>query len=660
MPKLVIPPPNERQWLFLRDTHKMIAYGGARGGGKSWAVRTKAVLLCLNYPGIKCMIVRKTYPELQENHILPLIEMLHCYDQDRTERLASYNDQKKTITFPNSSRILFRYCDTDRDADRFQGTEVDVLFVDEATQQSEERMKKLNACVRGVNDFPKRVYYTCNPGGEGHGWVKRLFIDRSFKPGERPEDYTFIKALVTDNKALMRADPEYLTRLQALPEKLRQAWLEGDWDVFEGQFFSDFRSEPDLQAARAAGCEDPPEELRKHGRWCHVIDPIDLGRGAASAWRIYRSYDWGYAKPFSCAWWAVDYDGVIYRALEFYGCTATPNEGIRWPTERQFEEIAKLEREHPWLRGKHIEGVADPSIWDGSKGESVAETAARFGIYFLPGDNARIPGWMQCHNRLQFDENGYPRMYVFRGCEAFLRTIPTLVHSEHRPEDLDTEQEDHAADEWRYFCMSRPVDPLRPVEKTEDADRIRPAGSDEEKTDVRGRGERGPHPALRRHLPRARGRQEKRRAADSRPYKEARTSDARPYREGKHGEQDQKETGDGDPPDGGAGGHIQAGGLERSEDLIRRLRRHLPRARGRHAGGAGRREHRPLRSGDLIRRLRRHLPRARGRHAGGAGRTRNDRGSHAGERRDRGAGRQGTARKMDRDARKVQGRKGAS
>ena len=168
MAELRIPEPSEKQCLFMADRHKYIGYGGARGGGKSWAVRVKAVLLCLRYAGIKVMIIRKTYPELQENHIIPLCEMLGCYT-DESERIASYNDGKKHIVFPNGSRILFRYCDNDKDALRFQGTEVDVLFVDEATQQSEEKMEKLRACVRGVNDFPKRVYYTCNPGGARMG-----------------------------------------------------------------------------------------------------------------------------------------------------------------------------------------------------------------------------------------------------------------------------------------------------------------------------------------------------------------------------------------------------------------------------------------------------------------------------------------------------------
>ena len=209
MPTLNIPRPSEKQLRFLTDQHKTVGYGGARGDGKSWAVRVKAVLLCL----------RKTYPELQENHILPLCQLLRCYSEDPEERIAVYNDGKKHILFPNGSRILFRYCDTDSDAQRFQGTEVDVLFVDEATQQSEGRMDQLRACVRGVNDFPKRIYCTMNPGGEGHAWVKRLFIDGQFREGEDPDDYSFIPACVTDNAALMAADPDYVRKLRALQRR---------------------------------------------------------------------------------------------------------------------------------------------------------------------------------------------------------------------------------------------------------------------------------------------------------------------------------------------------------------------------------------------------------------------------------------------------------
>ena len=466
MSELIIPAPSEKQAQFLADTHRVLAYGGARGGGKSWAVRVKAVLLCLRWPGIKVMIVRKTYPELQENHILPLCELLRCYSEDPDERIAIYNDGKKHILFPNGSRILFRYCDTDSDAQRFQGTEVDVLFVDEATQQSEGRMDQLRACVRGVNHFPKRIYCTMNPGGEGHAWVKRLFIDGQFREGETADDYSFIPACVTDNAALMAADPDYVRKLRALPERLRKAWLEGRWDLFEGQFFEDLRVRPDRALAQKYGFSEDDEELKRQRRFTHVIEAFDLNAGERRGWTVFRSYDFGYARPFSCAWWAVDYDGVLYRILELYGCTGSPNEGLRWAPERQFREIARIEREHPWLRGRTIGGVADPSIWDGSRGLSIAETAAKWGLHFVPGENRRIPGWMQCHYRLQFDEGGFPRMYVFETCRAFLRTVPLLQFSKTDPEDLDTGQEDHAADEWRYACMSRPVTPLRGVEDT--------------------------------------------------------------------------------------------------------------------------------------------------------------------------------------------------
>ena len=219
-------------------------------------------------------------------------------------------------------------------------------------------------------------------------------------------------------------------------------WLEGKWDAFEGQFFAEFTDDPDHYADR---------------RWTHVIEPFDIPR----SWRVYRSYDFGYAKPFSCAWWAVDYDGVIYRILELYGCTDTPDEGVRWTPERQFQKIREIEDSHPWLKGRDIQGVADPAIWDTSRGESIYETALRYRIYFTKGDNRRIPGWMQMHYRLGFDDEGYPMMYVFRTCRAFLRTVPALLVSGCEVEDLDTHQEDHVADECRYFCMSRPLAPRR-------------------------------------------------------------------------------------------------------------------------------------------------------------------------------------------------------
>lgn len=453
--QLVLLPPNEKQKLFLADHHKHVAFGGARGGGKSWAVRDKAKRLCLRFPGIKLLIVRRTFPELVNNHINQLREELHG--------IARYNKTEKVFTFPNGSTIKFGYCNNDRDLDQYQGAEYDVIFLDEATQLQEEWIKKITACVRGVNEFPKRIYYTCNPGGASHGYIKRLFIDRQFQAGEDPEDYSFIQAHVTDNKALMESQPDYIKQLEALPPKLKEAWLYGRWDIFEGQFFEDFRVTPDVQLCSKAGIT--PEEAVEQHRWTHVIAPFDLNVGEKRGWNIMRSYDFGYNKPFSLGYWAVDYDGVLYRILEIYGCTQTPNEGVKWSPDEQFRRISEFEREHPWLRGRKIvDSVADPSIWDSSRGESVAETAARYGIYFTPGDNNRIPGWMQVHYRLQFDDNGFARMYVFDTCKAFIRTMPLMMYSETRPEDLDTKLEDHCPDEVRYMCMSRPVAPIIPQE----------------------------------------------------------------------------------------------------------------------------------------------------------------------------------------------------
>ena len=435
--------PNPRQREFLKCDGKYIAFGGARGGGKSWAVRTKAKLLALQYPGIRMLLVRRTYQELESNHIRFLRREL--------AGIAVYRATERQFLFPNGSVLTFGYCGAEGDLDRYQGAEYDVIFLDEATQLREEWMRQFGACLRGVNDFPKRIYYTCNPGGPGHGYIKRLFIDRRFLPGEKPEDYIFIPARVTDNEALLKKQPEYLQQLKALPRRLREAWLEGKWDIFQGQFFQEFTDDPAHYGDR---------------RFTHVIEPFEVPR----EWRIYRSYDFGYAKPFSCGWWAVDFDGCIYRILELYGCTENPDEGVRWTPERQFAEIRRIEDTHPWLKGRQIGGVADPAIWDSSRGESIYETALRHRVYFTKGDNRRIPGWMQMHYRMAFDKEGYPQMYVFSGCRAFIRTVPLLLFSETVPEDLDTSQEDHVADESRYFCMSRPIRPARQCQELTPAD----------------------------------------------------------------------------------------------------------------------------------------------------------------------------------------------
>lgn len=448
--RMLKPQPKQQEFLLAKAKH--VGFGGARGGGKSEAVRMKAKLLSLRYPGIKILIVRRTYPELMNNHIRILRQELLD--------IARYNDNNKLLTFINGSTIQFTYCAMDKDLDRLQGTEYDVIFLDEATQLSEYQMKAITACLRGVNQFPKRIYYTCNPGGQGHAYVKRIFLDRNYEEGENPEDYVFIRSLVTDNIALMNENPDYVNQLKALPERLKRAWLYGDWDVFEGQYFEDFRTKPD--ATKCAEHNLDPDIALKQRRWTHVVKPFDI----PADWTIYRSFDWGYSKPFSCGWWAVDHDGTLYRILEFYGCKKNePNVGLKMPPNKVFKAIHKIETEHEWLKGKRIIGVADPAIWNKERGVSIYEMAVAQGVYFIKGDNKRVPGWNQVHYRFDFDDNGYPQMYIFDTCKDFIRTIPLLMYDEHKVEDLDTDGEDHIADETRYMCMQRPIKPNKPKEK---------------------------------------------------------------------------------------------------------------------------------------------------------------------------------------------------
>lgn len=390
-------------------------------------MRIKASLLCLNFPGIKCMIIRKTYPELMENHINPMCELLKCYHPDKNERIASYNDSKKNITFTNGSRILFRCCDNDKDAERFQGTEVDVLFVDEATHQSEERMKKLTACVRGVNEFPKRVYFTCNPGNEGHAWVKRLFIDRQYQDGENPNDYMFIQSLATDNKALMESNPDYIRQLEGLPEHLRRAWLDGDWDAFVGQYFPEF------------------------SRTKHVVEPFPIPK----EWRRWRVFDYGLDR-LACLWVAMDSARNVYVYKELGKSNMPISEAARAMLDmtNEDEEIYAT--------------FAPPDMWSRSQetGRDKAQIFYENGLKLYKSFNDREAGWLAVKELLKVDSNGEARLKIFSNCRELIKCLPALQIDQKRPTDCATEPHDitHMPDALRYFAASwsRPVEPERP------------------------------------------------------------------------------------------------------------------------------------------------------------------------------------------------------
>ncbi len=438
---LVLPgaPPSEPQMRFFSATARHIAYGGARGGGKSWAMRRKFELLAFRYPDLQLLLLRRTLPELRENHILPMQQELHG--------MVSYNGTQREFVFPNGSRIKLGYCDKEADVLQYQGQQYDVIGLEEATHFTESQMQFLTTCNRNVRtDFTPRMYYTCNPGGVGHHWVKRLFIDREYLPDEYPEDYVFVPARVYDNKVLMERDPQYLRSLKALPPHLRKAFLDGDWDAVEGQFFDDFDKSK------------------------HIVEPFEI----PAHWRRFRAMDWGYNDPCCVLWFAVAPNKQVFVVDELY---------VR---KTLASGVASL----VWQRSagqKNQYTVASPDAWgkrgiDGVQGQTIAETFNRMHVPLIAANNDRIQGWERVHEFLApIDDEGTPGLQIFSSCRNLIRTLPVLTTSATNSEDVSDKCEDHAPEALRYGLMSRPqpkkapsllgrvrtaaIDPLAPASK---------------------------------------------------------------------------------------------------------------------------------------------------------------------------------------------------
>ena len=405
--------PNAKQLEFFRARERFVAYGGARGGGKSWAIRQKARLLALRWPGIRMLLLRRSYPELQENHILPLLSDLRG--------LARYRASEKAFLFPNGSRIKFGYCDRERDVDQYQGQEYDVIFLDEATQFTEYQYITLTPCIRGANDFPKRMYLTCNPGGVGHMWVKRLFVDRAFRGDEDPADYRFIPARATDNPILAQRDPGYLKMLDNLPPGLREAWRDGSWDVFAGQYFPEFT------------------------RQTQVVPTFSI----PAQWPRYRAFDYG-LDMFACYWFAIDFDSRVWVYREFRQPGMIVSEAAQamlrlTPPEEQIQYT-----------------IAPPDMWSTQKdtGRTMADIFAANGVGLVRGSNQRVQGWMVLKEYLKCRADGRPGLLITRDCPGIIRDLPALQHDEKKVNDCAVTPHDitHGPDALRYFALYRALE----------------------------------------------------------------------------------------------------------------------------------------------------------------------------------------------------------
>lgn len=422
-----------KQELFCKSKAKYTCYGGARGGGKSFVARVKAILLALYYPGIQILLLRRTYPELYKNHVLPLQKDLRSKQK---EKIATWNSQDKIFTFPNSSRIVLGYCDTESDVLQYQGQAYEAIFMEEATHFTEYQFNCLKECNRlsGLckKQVKPRMYMTCNPGGVGHAWVKRLFIDKDYTKDEKAEDYEFIPALVYENEYLMKNDPEYVRALESLPEDRRRAMLYGEWDIYEGQFFPEFK------------------------RDIHVIEPFEIPKD----WYIYFTMDYG-LDMLAGYWIAVDYNNNAYVFREIY----EPNLLV----SQARDKIKAMTNEEIYTY------LAPPDMWNRHKetGKSTADIFAEGDIFLYKTNNDRIQGWLQVKEWLKVfkDEQGQDtaRLKIFSTCKNLIRCLPQVQHDEKKIGDIANEPHEitHAPDAIRGFCVYWTQEPIFVPKKQE-------------------------------------------------------------------------------------------------------------------------------------------------------------------------------------------------
>ena len=440
--------PQPKQLEFHRSPANELLFGGAAGPGKSTALRNEGLIWAARIPRLQVYLFRRTYPELEKNHIIPAMA-------EFPRGIGRYNQSQHRWNFYNEAMFHFCHCQYEKDVFNYQGAEIHLLLIDEATSFTEFIYSYLRGRVRCTLEVPEKwkhkvpgILLATNPGGIGHEYFKRAFVDFCGRKGgikRAPEKEGgmlrgFIPALLKDNPKLLKANPHYEAQLDALPEPYRTAYKTGNWDIFMGQMFNFNRAD-------------------------HVIKPMPIPDGAP----IYFSFDYGFSKPFSCGWWWVDQDDRIHRFSELYGWAPDqPNVGLRL----SHLEIGERVREHEAREGiptKRIIRLCDPTCFNktpdpakGGQGPSLAEDWARLGLHLNPGDPNRRNKIMQFHARLRVkrDKEGNviepPMMCVYDTCEAFIRTIPLLKPNPFDMEDVDTRMEDHVYDEACHVCMARP------------------------------------------------------------------------------------------------------------------------------------------------------------------------------------------------------------
>lgn len=436
------------QRALLRCPVFEVFFGGARGGGKSDAMLGEWTQHAGRHgKAANGVFFRRELTQLDE----VIARSIELYS-----RLgAEWKDQKKTWLFPNGARLKFRPLERDRDAEKYQGHSYTRVYAEELGNfPNPQPILKMMATLRSADGVPCRFRGTGNPGGPGHNWLKRRYIDPAppFEPFPDPHTgllRVFIPARLKDNLALVANDPQYADRLrQSGPREIVRAWLEGDWNIVAGGMFDDLWSEA-----------------------AHVVRPFTV----PSSWRIDRAFDWGSARPFSVGWWAesdgsdillADGDrrstarGDLFRIAEWYGSTGEPNEGLRLTDARIADGIVERERALG-IHGRVRPGPADTQIFDrDAGGASIAEAMNAKGVRWLPADKtpgSRKRGWQAVRRRLEAaatHPREEPGLFVFETCRACIAQLPTAPRSERDPEDVDTASEDHILDELRYRCLA--------------------------------------------------------------------------------------------------------------------------------------------------------------------------------------------------------------